>query len=76
MTVATTELAVLDAFRVILRAPELGSDDDFFEMGGDSLLAVDTAARISAAVGCDVDPAVIFMYPTPAGCADALAQLA
>lgn len=76
MTVATTELAVLEAFRGILRVPELGSDDDFFEMGGDSLLAVDTAARISTALGCDVDPAVIFMYPTAAGCAGALTQLA
>lgn len=72
---ATAELAVLDAFRVILRNPELGCDDDFFEAGGDSLLAVDAAARISAALGQDVDPAMIFMYPTASGCAGALAQL-
>jgi acyl transferase domain-containing protein/acyl carrier protein len=43
---------------------ELGVDDDFFELGGDSLGAVQVAARISARFGVEVSAGSLFDTPT------------
>jgi hypothetical protein len=64
MTVETIEMSVLEIFRDVLRNGAIGEDADFFESGGDSLL-----------VGKELDPVVIFMYPTPASCAGAVMDL-
>ncbi len=56
----------------ILAVPEVGVDDDFFDLGGDSLRAVQLAARISEALGTDVSVKLIVAHPTVAGQADAL----
>ncbi|MCC8250844.1 phosphopantetheine-binding protein [Saccharothrix luteola] len=75
MSVETIGTTVLEVFRDVLKNSELGEDTDFFEAGGDSLLAIDAIQRIGEDVGLDLDPVVIFMYPTPASCAGAVADL-
>lgn len=75
MPVETVESMVLDVFRSVLKDDSVSIDADFFESGGDSLLAIDAVARITQILGQEVDPVVIFMYPTPASCAAALADL-
>ncbi|MGI5340818.1 amino acid adenylation domain-containing protein [Streptomyces sp. CA-181903] len=60
---------VLGLFREVLRAPALGPDDDFFDHGGQSLLAMRLLARLResfpAAEG--LRASALFTRPTP-GC--------
>ncbi|WP_330255502.1 amino acid adenylation domain-containing protein [Nocardia sp. NBC_00565] len=42
----------------------VGADDDFFELGGNSLVAIRAAARIGAALDTNVPVAMIFEAPT------------
>ena len=65
------EGALLAAFRQVLGRPALGVDDDFFDAGGDSLLAVEAAAAAGEA-GVPVSPAEVLDRRTVA----ALAELA
>lgn len=50
-------------------------DDDFFDLGGDSLSAVQLAASISDELGCDVSVEMLFGNPTPAQLAAQLANV-
>jgi nonribosomal peptide synthetase DhbF len=47
-------------FADVLGLPRFGVDDDFFELGGDSLLAVRLVARIRATMNADLDIRHIF----------------
>ncbi|MBF6297742.1 non-ribosomal peptide synthase/polyketide synthase [Nocardia amamiensis] len=47
----------------------VGADDDFFELGGNSLIATQVAARIGAAIAARVPARLVFETPTVAGLA-------
>jgi thioesterase domain-containing protein/acyl carrier protein len=49
-----TQTKMLAIWRDILRHPDLGADDDFFEAGGDSLLAVRMLARVERELGTQI----------------------
>lgn len=66
-----TEQAVAVAMEQLLDVSEIGRDDDFFTLGGDSILSVQLAARMRAA-GLAVEPRTIFEYPTVATLAGAI----
>lgn len=66
---------VAEIFRTVLGRQSLALDEDFFAAGGGSLLAVDASARLSEAIGSEVDPFVIFRNPTAASCAAEIARL-
>ncbi|WP_454195038.1 amino acid adenylation domain-containing protein [Nocardia sp. Marseille-Q1738] len=58
------ERLVAQAFTDLLRVTEVGVDDDFFALGGDSLSATRLAARLSKATGAEVAVRTIFDAPT------------
>jgi acetoacetyl-CoA synthetase len=57
--------------RLLDRSP-LGPDENFFDLGGDSLLAMELVVRIKEASGCELPVALIFEAPTIASLAAAV----
>ncbi|TXS22347.1 acyl carrier protein [Streptomyces sp. adm13(2018)] len=51
----------------VLGLPDVGPEDDLFDLGGHSLTVVRIAARIRDALGVEVDFDVFFDVPTPTG---------
>ncbi|NLU78170.1 amino acid adenylation domain-containing protein [Micromonospora sp. HNM0581] len=60
------ERALCDAFAEVLALPEVGPEDDFFDLGGHSLLVLRLIRAIQQRTGVDLTPAVVFAAPTPA----------
>ncbi|BBX42809.1 non-ribosomal peptide synthetase [Mycobacterium simiae] len=70
-----TERSLAAVFADLLSTPEVGRFDDFFALGGDSILSVQLAARARAA-GLTVSPRMVFEHPTVEQLAAALDALA
>lgn len=64
-----TEEAVARIWAEVLGVGRVGAEDDFFSLGGDSILAVQILARVRAALGADVGLLAFFEAPTVAGMA-------
>ena len=47
----------------------VGDDDDFFELGGDSLLVIKLVARIRRTLSRELSPGDVFDHPTVASLA-------
>ncbi len=58
-----TERALAAVFADLLATAEVGRFDDFFALGGDSILSVQLASR-ARAVGLSVNPRMVFENPT------------
>ena len=58
------EQTVLACWRNILTAPELGLDDNFFDMGGHSLLATRMSAELNKQLNCKIRPNCLIEAPT------------
>ncbi|MFE6925793.1 amino acid adenylation domain-containing protein [Nocardia sp. NPDC057663] len=63
------ERLVAQAYAAVLEHPEVGADDDFFALGGDSLSATRVAARLGAELGVEVPVRLLFEAPTVHGLA-------
>lgn len=61
---SSLEVTILEVFREILKQGSLEPDDDFFDSGGDSLLAADATIRLSEITGSDVEVALLVTSPT------------
>ncbi|WP_318199945.1 non-ribosomal peptide synthase/polyketide synthase [Streptomyces sp. SCL15-4] len=66
------ERLVATAWTDVLDTDEVGADDDFFALGGDSILAVRVTSRLRAAFGTDVSPRLLFTHSTLSALAAAL----
>ncbi|MEU1984151.1 amino acid adenylation domain-containing protein [Nocardia sp. NPDC019395] len=70
------EKEVAAVFADLLRpADPVGADDDFFDLGGNSLIATQAAARLGVIVDARVPARMIFEASTVAGLAEQLAEI-
>ncbi|MCV7360727.1 amino acid adenylation domain-containing protein, partial [Mycolicibacterium neworleansense] len=59
-----SEKTVAEVFAEVLGLDRVGLDDDFFALGGDSLIAIRVSARLQLALGKDVPVRYLFDAPT------------
>jgi syringomycin synthetase protein SyrE len=64
-----TETRLAAIWAQVLRTERVGRDDDFFEVGGHSLMALELAARIRDAFGVELPLTALFDFPTLAALA-------
>jgi amino acid adenylation domain-containing protein len=65
----TAEQTIAEIWSELLRVDRVGSLDDFFEIGGHSLLALSMLRTVAARLGADVPLAALFEAPTVAALA-------
>ncbi|MBJ6360366.1 amino acid adenylation domain-containing protein [Paenibacillus sp. MAHUQ-46] len=59
----TSEATAVDIWRNLLENPAVGVLDNFFEVGGNSLLATQVVSQAKARFGCDIPLRYLFEYP-------------
>jgi acyl carrier protein len=59
------EAAVVSIFRELFEGNEIGPSDDFFDLGGDSLLATTLVTAIERDLDVVLPPSVLLEAPTP-----------
>ncbi|MDJ0393600.1 amino acid adenylation domain-containing protein [Rhodococcus sp. G-MC3] len=67
-----SEVIVADVFAVVFAVERVGVDDDFFDLGGNSLVATRALARINELAGTNLAVRALFESPTVAGLAAAV----
>lgn len=60
---STTAETLADLWRELLHVPRVGSDADFFDLGGDSFQAVQLAALVTRRFGVEAGPDLAFDLP-------------
>jgi acyl carrier protein len=68
-----TEELLVEIWEGLLPVDRVGIDDDFFDLGGHSMMALRLVARIHERLGVDVFLTAVFEHPTVRGLADAVA---
>ncbi|MES4891873.1 non-ribosomal peptide synthase/polyketide synthase [Streptomyces sp. NPDC096012] len=64
-----TERRTAEVFAEVLGIEPPGVEDDFFRLGGDSILSIRLASRLAEVFATDLTPRAVFTHPTPAGLA-------
>ncbi|MEV4130350.1 amino acid adenylation domain-containing protein, partial [Nocardia sp. NPDC049707] len=70
------ERAVAEVFAEVLGVERVGADDDFFDLGGNSLIATRVVARLGATLAARIPVRSVFETPTVAGLAAAVGAVA
>ncbi|MCX2891833.1 amino acid adenylation domain-containing protein [Pseudomonas sp. DCB_BI] len=68
------ETVIAQRMAQLLGLEQVGIEQDFFALGGHSLLVIKLAAGIRKSLQCDINPGVIFDHPTVATLAQALRE--
>jgi acyl carrier protein len=68
-----TEATIAAIWGELLGIDQVGVDDNFLELGGDSLLGLQLLGRLRKRLGADLSPQDLFEWPTVAGLAGRLA---
>jgi amino acid adenylation domain-containing protein/thioester reductase-like protein len=63
--VSTEERTLCELFATVLGLSEVSVDDDFFELGGDSIIAIRLVSR-ARKMNLSINPRWVFQYRTPA----------
>ena len=66
------EKTIAEVFAEVLGLERVGLDDDFFALGGDSLIAIRVTSRLQSALGRDVPVRYLFDAPTVGALGDYL----
>ncbi|MDQ8031968.1 MAG: phosphopantetheine-binding protein, partial [Bordetella sp.] len=66
------EQVVAASVAALLERPQVGIHDDFFQLGGHSLLVIRLVTRLRKQLRVEVEPGVVFDHPTVAQLAQAL----
>jgi amino acid adenylation domain-containing protein len=69
-----TEAALTRIFAEVFELTEVGRTDDFFDLGGDSLVGAVIAAKISVALGVEIDLGLFIEHPTLAELAEVIEE--
>jgi acyl transferase domain-containing protein len=69
-----SQRALAGIWQELLGIQEVGVDDNFFDLGGDSLLLLRVQAKIREALGTELSPAEMFEHPTIRALARHLSQ--
>ncbi|MGH3989246.1 MAG: condensation domain-containing protein, partial [Pseudonocardiaceae bacterium] len=67
-----TEQTLAEIWAELLRVDRVGVEDNFFALGGDSILSIQVMSRVRVAFGVDLPLRVLFVDPTVAGLAAAV----
>lgn len=67
---------LIGVFRAVLELDDITADGDFFELGGDSLLATRVLSRVARDTGVELTFDDFVLAPTPGALADRLAGVA
>lgn len=70
-----TSAALAEIWARVLRLDKVGADDDFFGLGGNSVLAIEVVARIRKGLKVPVPTSAVMGYPTVRGLAGQIDQL-
>ena len=70
-----TEAAVADVYAQVLRLDRVGVDDSFFDLGGDSLSAMQAIAAINTELQTELPVRVLFDAPSVSGLCQQVAEL-
>jgi NAD(P)-dependent dehydrogenase (short-subunit alcohol dehydrogenase family)/acyl carrier protein len=69
-----TERVVAEVWARVLRLEKVGADDDFFRLGGNSVLAIELVARLRRALKVPVPTTALMGYPTVRGLASQIGE--
>lgn len=66
----------LAIYRQVLGKPDVAPEDDFFDLGGDSIMAIEALSLMEAQLGVELPVGLIFAYRTAAELAGEIVQTA
>lgn len=69
-SIDSVEAYLVSVWRRVLRVADIGPHDDFFDRGGDSLVALEMLAAIDDAIDTDVSVLTVYDRPTIAELCD------